>query len=43
MTIEDPIEFIHSDALSSISQREVGLDTDSFASALRSARRQDPD
>jgi twitching motility protein PilT len=43
VTIEDPIEFIHSDALSSVSQREVGLDTESFASALRAALRQDPD
>jgi len=43
VTIEDPIEFIHTDALSSISQREVGLDTNSFASALRAALRQDPD
>jgi twitching motility protein PilT len=43
VTIEDPIEFIHTDAFSSISQREVGLDTESFASALRSALRQDPD
>lgn len=43
VTIEDPIEFLHTDALSSISQREVGLDTNSFASALRAALRQDPD
>ncbi len=43
VTIEDPIEFIHTDALSSISQREVGIDTESFASALKSALRQDPD
>jgi twitching motility protein PilT len=43
VTIEDPIEFLHTDALSSISQREVGLDTVSFASALRAALRQDPD
>jgi twitching motility protein PilT len=43
VTIEDPIEFIHGDTLCSISQREVGFDTDSFASALRAALRQDPD
>ena len=43
VTIEDPIEFLHTDALASISQREVGLDTSSFASALRAALRQDPD
>jgi twitching motility protein PilT len=43
VTIEDPIEFLHADDKSSISQREVGIDTPSFASALRSALRQDPD
>ena len=43
VTIEDPIEFLHQDALSSVSQREVGIDTVSFASALRAAMRQDPD
>jgi twitching motility protein PilT len=43
VTIEDPIEFLHRDALATISQREVGLDTPGFASALRSALRQDPD
>ena len=43
VTIEDPIEFLHEDEKSSISQREIGLDTMSFASALRSALRQDPD
>ena len=43
VTVEDPIEFIHQDALSSVSQREVGMDTASFASALRAALRQDPD
>jgi twitching motility protein PilT len=43
VTIEDPIEFLHSDALATISQREIGLDTPSFASALRAALRQDPD
>ena len=43
VTIEDPIEFLHQDARSSVSQREVGLDTASFASALRAALRQDPD
>ncbi|MEM9694767.1 MAG: PilT/PilU family type 4a pilus ATPase [Myxococcota bacterium] len=43
VTIEDPIEFLHRDLRSNVSQREVGLDTDSFASALRSALRQDPD
>ncbi|MCK6550857.1 type IV pilus twitching motility protein PilT [Myxococcota bacterium] len=43
VTIEDPIEFIHEDRLSRITQREVGADTESFASALRAALRQDPD
>ncbi|UCH92488.1 MAG: PilT/PilU family type 4a pilus ATPase [Candidatus Aminicenantes bacterium] len=43
VTIEDPIEFIFENDLSIISQREVGPDTDSFARALRSALRQDPD
>ena len=43
LTIEDPVEFIHRDVKSSISQRELGTDTDSFTSALRSALREDPD
>ncbi len=43
VTIEDPIEFLHTDDKSSISQREVGIDTSSFADALRAALRQDPD
>ncbi len=43
MTIEDPIEFLHRDKKSIINQREVGFDTVSFAHALRSALRQDPD
>ena len=43
VTVEDPIEFLHKDEMSSISQREVGLDTASFAAALRAALRQDPD
>jgi twitching motility protein PilT len=43
VTIEDPIEFIHEDDKCSISQREIGLDTTSFAAALRAALRQDPD
>jgi twitching motility protein PilT len=43
MTIEDPIEFLHRDKKSLVNQREVGMDTDSFAQALRSAMRQDPD
>jgi len=43
VTIEDPIEYLHIDDRSSISQREIGLDTSSFASALRASLRQDPD
>lgn len=43
ITIEDPIEFLHRDINCNINQREVGLDTGSFASALRRVLRQDPD
>src|SRR6201987_5665238 len=43
VTIEDPIEILHSDQLSIVNQREVGLDTESFGQALRRALRQDPD
>ena len=43
VTIEDPIEMLHVDRGSLINQREVGSDTDSFASALRRVLRQDPD
>jgi len=43
ITLEDPIEYLHRDNLSIISQREIGVDTDSFSHALRSALRQDPD
>ncbi|HAZ07542.1 MAG TPA: type IV pili twitching motility protein PilT [Elusimicrobia bacterium] len=43
ITIEDPIEFYHTDLKSTIVQREVGLDTKSFAHALRHILRQDPD
>jgi twitching motility protein PilT len=43
VTIEDPIEFLHGDDKSSVSQREVGIDTQSFPDALRAALRQDPD
>ena len=43
LTIEDPIEFVHTSKLSVIHQRELGLDTRSFANALRSALREDPD
>jgi twitching motility protein PilT len=43
VTIEDPIEYVYEDDKSLIDQREVGIDTDSFESALNSAFRQDVD
>jgi twitching motility protein PilT len=43
ITVEDPIEFTHQNQKSLIVQREVGKDTDTFASALKGALRQDPD
>ncbi|MFQ5549810.1 MAG: type IV pilus twitching motility protein PilT, partial [Gemmatimonadales bacterium] len=43
ITVEDPIEFLHRDGKSNISQREVGSDTLSFDAALRHVLRQDPD
>ncbi|MDQ3348561.1 MAG: type IV pilus twitching motility protein PilT, partial [Acidobacteriota bacterium] len=43
MTVEDPIEYLHRDHHSIVNQREVSVDTPSFARALRSALRQDPD
>jgi len=43
MTIEDPIEFVHEDKLSEINQRELEIDTHSFAAALKHVMRQNPD
>ena len=43
VTIEDPIEVVHTDNMSVIRQREIGRDTDSYPAALRQALRQDPD
>ncbi|MCF6464222.1 type IV pilus twitching motility protein PilT [Clostridium sp. Cult1] len=43
LTLEDPIEYLHKHNRSIVNQREIGLDTFSFASGLRSALRQDPD
>jgi twitching motility protein PilT len=43
VTIEDPIEVLHQDKQSIINQREIGVDTDSYAEALKSVVRQDPD
>jgi twitching motility protein PilT len=43
VTLENPIEFLHRDANSSVTQREIGPDTESFRMGLRAAMRQDPD
>jgi len=43
LTIEDPIEILHPDRTAIVNQREIGLDTNNFATALRAAMRQDPD
>jgi twitching motility protein PilT len=43
ITIEDPVEFLHRDKKCLVNQREVGIDTEGFSMALRSALRQDPD
>jgi twitching motility protein PilT len=43
LTIEDPIEILHKDEMSVVTQREVGQDTNGFLPALRAAMRQDPD
>jgi twitching motility protein PilT len=43
LTLENPIEFLHADIKASVTQREVGVDTDSFRQGLRAALRQDPD
>ena len=43
LTIEDPIEYLFPHSKAQVNQREVGVDTDSFASGLKSALRQDPD
>src|SRR6185436_11864225 len=42
ITIEDPIEYVFEPVLSQFEQREVGIDTDSFANGIRNAMRQDP-
>jgi twitching motility protein PilT len=41
--LEDPVEYLHEDSRSSVCQREIGVDTANFATALRAALRQDPD
>jgi twitching motility protein PilT len=43
VTIEDPIEVVHEDSKASVNQREIGVDTRDFATAMRAAMRQDPD
>ncbi|HEY3282692.1 MAG TPA: type IV pilus twitching motility protein PilT [Armatimonadota bacterium] len=43
VTVEDPVEFVYDDQLATVSQREVGIDTDSFTAALRHVVRQSPD
>lgn len=43
ITLEDPIEYLHSHAESIVNQREIGIDTQSYAAALRAALREDPD
>lgn len=43
ITLEDPIEYLHQHDLSMVNQREIGLDSDSYANALRAALREDPD
>ena len=43
ITIEDPVEYLHKDDMAAIDQREVGFDTESFSSAMRTILRQDPD
>lgn len=43
ITLEDPIEYLHQHKMSMVNQREIGLDTQSYANALRAALREDPD
>ena len=43
VTIEEPIEVLHPDRLATVNQREIGMDTESYAAAMRSVVRQDPD
>ena len=43
VTIEDPIEVVHPDRLAAVNQREIGVDTTDFVTAMRAAMRQDPD
>ena len=43
ITLEDPIEYLHPHKMSMVNQREIGIDTQSYADALRAALREDPD
>lgn len=43
ITVEDPIEFLHEDKMSTIDQREIGIDTESYTTALKYVMREDPD
>ncbi len=43
MTFEDPIEVVHTDQMAIVSQREIGMDTETYATALENVLRQDPD
>jgi twitching motility protein PilT len=43
LTIEEPIEVVHSDRVATVNQREIGMDVEDYASAMRAAVRQDPD
>ncbi len=43
LTIEDPVEYVHTHKMAAVTQREIGLDSPSFDRALRSALREDPD
>ena len=43
ITLEDPIEYLHQHKMAMVNQREIGLDTQSYANALRAALREDPD
>lgn len=43
ITLEDPIEYLHQHRMSMVNQREIGLDSESYANALRAALREDPD
>lgn len=43
ITLEDPIEYLHQHKMSMVNQREIGIDSNNYANALRAALREDPD